>query len=146
MKAKLHIRFLIVLLAGLSLIAAAAPGLLAGSVDPVAVKARIGVWPVWERVGLATGLLVCLTAMLDTFGRLFAAFALRVGNAGGGSLRKAACFRFVSLVVLVGGMTLWRILAPGMFPHPSNAWMESCLLGAALLPVAVALRALWRAG
>jgi len=142
MKTKLHIRFFLVLLAGLSLIAVAAPGLLTGSVDPVAVKARIDAWSGWARVGLAVALLAYLAAMLDTFGRLFAAVAIRSWNAGVNSSRKAVLLRFSSLVALVGGVTLWRILAPGMFPHPSNAWMEPCLLGVALVPVAVAGAAL----
>lgn len=50
--------------------------------------------------------------------------------------------RISSLVALVGGVTIWRIWAPGMFPHPSNAWIEPCLLGVALVPVAVAGAAL----
>lgn len=144
MKTNIHIRFLLVLLAGLALIAVTAPGLFSGSFDPAVAKARTDAWPSWARVGLSAGFLVCLAAMLDTFGRLFAAVALRFWNSSDASPRKVALLRFSSLAVLVGGMTLWRILAPGMFPHPSNAWMEPCLLGVALLPVAAALRVLWR--
>ena len=145
MKTKLHIRFLLVLLACLALIAVTAPGLFSGSFDPVAVKARTDAWPGWARVGLVAGFLVCLAAMLDTFGRLFATVALRFWKGGDASPRTVALLRFVSLAAIVGGMTIWRLLAPGMFPHPSNAWMEPCLLGVALLPVAAALLALWRA-
>lgn len=144
MKTKLHLRFLLIV-AGLALTAVVAPGLFSGSFDPVAVKARTDAWPGWARVGLAAGFLVCLAAMLDTFGRLFAAVALRFWNSGDASPRTVALLRLSSLVALVGGMTLWRLLAPGMFPHPSIAWMEPCLLGAALLPVATPMRALWRA-
>ena len=145
MKTNLNVRFPFIV-AGLALTAVVAPVLFSGSFDPVAVKARTDAWPGWARVGLVAGLLVCLAAMLDAFGRLFAAVALRFRSGGHASPRTVALLRFSSLAALVGGMTLWRLLAPGMFPHPSNAWKEPCLLGAALLPVAAALRALWRAG
>jgi hypothetical protein len=99
----------------------------------------------WGRIGILAVLFAYLAGTLDVFGRLCAGIAIRIWKTGDDPRRRSARFRFVLLAVFVGGMAIWKALDHERFPQAPSWWAYPYLLGAALVPVAFALRTLCRA-
>ena len=134
----LHARSFLVILAGLAMFAILAIAS-SGTFDPNTVKSGIKAWPTWAKATLFAGWIAYIAFALDTFGRFVASMALRLRKRGDHSPRREALVRFAVLSVCAIGMVLWRTLAPGMFPQPSNGWILPALLGAVLVPVAATI-------